>query len=109
MRAEVVADRRAHVVAPVGDLDLGSLSAVREQLAARPDGCEVVVLDLRGLAFCDTSGIRLVVETMREVREQGLGFAIVRGSYGVQRPFALARMEDRLPFFDDVREAVVAA
>src|SRR4051794_15883093 len=89
---------RAHVVAPRGELDLLSVVEVREALAERPDPCELVVLDLRDLTFCDTSGIRLVVETMQELRAAGVRFAILRGSEDVQRLFAIARMEDRLPF-----------
>lgn len=109
MGAEVpAATERVHVVAPVGELDLASVDALRARLAARPGACELVVLDLRGLSFCDTSGIRLAVETMQQTRALGLGFAIVRGPAAVQRPFALARMEDRLPFFDDLARALGA-
>src|SRR5688500_12771467 len=90
----------AHVVSPAGELDLYSLAGVRAALAARPDDCPVVVLDLGGLSFFDTSGLRLVLETMQELESRGMRFAIVRGSPDVQRLFALARMDDRLPFFD---------
>ncbi len=95
-------------MAPEGELDVSTAQAVREQLAARPWRCELVVLDLRGLTFCDTSGIRLVVETMQELQGLEVGFAILRGSKDVQRPFALARMEQRLPFADDLEHAVSA-
>jgi anti-sigma B factor antagonist len=99
---------RAHVVSPRGELDLLSVVDVRAALAARPDPCELVVLDLRDLTFFDTSGIRLVVETMQELRGAGVRFAILRGSEDVQRLFAIARMEDRLPFFDALDEAIAA-
>ena len=69
VRARAV--ERAHVVAPVGELDLFSVDEVRAALAARPEGCDVVVLDLRGLTFFDTSGMRLVVETLQELRRDG--------------------------------------
>ena len=78
-------------------------------LAERPDTCDRVVLDLRRLTFFDTSGMRLVVETLQELRAAGIRFAIVRGSPDVQRLFAIARMEDRLPFFDDLDAALAAA
>ena len=100
---------RAHVVAPCGELDLFTVAELREVLAERPDTCERVVLDLRGLTFFDTSGMRLVVETLQELRAAGIRFAIVRGSPEVQRLFAIARMEDRLPFFDDLDDALAAA
>src|SRR3712207_1680808 len=99
---------RAHVVSPTGDLDLHTIEEVRAALAGRAESCEVVVLDLRELTFCDTSGLRLVVETLQGLRPTGTRFALVRGCADVQRLFALARMDDRLPFFDDLDGALAA-
>src|SRR5918993_2245419 len=96
----------AHVVAPRGELDLFTVRELRAALAERPDPCDVVVLDLRNLTFFDTSGIRLIVETMQELRAAGIRFAILRGSPDVQRLFAIARMEDRLPLFDGLDDAI---
>jgi|SRR5829696_4183647 len=98
--------RGAHVVSPQGELDLFSIDGVRTALTARPADCTTVVLDLRELTFCDTSGVRLALETMQESRSRGLHFAILRGGPDVQRLFALARLEDRLPFSDALDEAL---
>lgn len=100
------ANARAHVVAPQGELDLYSVEEVRAALAGRPDACEVVVLDLRGLTFFDTSGIRLVVGTLQELTADGVRFALLRGGPEVQRLFTLTGLEDRLPFFDDLDGAL---
>jgi anti-anti-sigma factor len=96
----------AHVVAPSGELDLFTVEAVKAALARRPEPCEAVVLDLRGLTFFDTSGMRLVLETRQELDGTGIRFAILRGSADVQRLFALARLDERLPFFDDLERAL---
>ena len=98
----------AHVVAPRGELDLFTVDALGAALAARPDPCDAVVLDLRDLTFFDTSGMRLVVETFHELDGTGTRFAILRGSPDVQRLFALARLDERLPFFDDLDDALAA-
>jgi anti-sigma B factor antagonist len=105
-RAETLA--HAHVVAPRGELDLYSVEDVRAALAERPDECELVVLDLRKLTFFDTSGIRLVVETLQMLAADGVRFALLRGRPDVQRLFTLTGLEDRLPFFDDLDAAVAA-
>ena len=99
---------RAHVVAPRGELDLFTVDELETVLTERPERCDAVVLDLRGLTFFDTSGIRLVVETLHELAGTGTRFAIVRGNADVQRLFALARLDERLPFFDDLDGALAA-
>ena len=98
----------AYVVSPRGELDLYSVTGVRTALAARPGDCGTVVIDLRELTFFDTSGMRLVVETMQDLGARGVRFAILRGGPDVQRLFALARLDDRLPFFDALDEALAA-
>jgi anti-anti-sigma factor len=98
----------AYVVKPVGELDLGTVDELRATLAARPGECHRLVLDLGGLTFFDTSGMRLVVETLQEARRTGISLALVRGPEDVQRLFALAGMDERLPFFDDLSEALAA-
>ena len=97
---------RAWVVAPSGELDLSNADDVRARIVDRPEACDVLVLDLTGLTFLDTSGMRLAVETLQETQIAGVRFALVRGSEDVQRLFVLARLETRLPFFDDVRAAI---
>ena len=98
----------SYVVAPVGELDLGTVGTVERLIDQRPPGCERLVLDLSGLTFFDTSGIRLVIETMHTTRREGIPLALVRGSADVQRLFAVAHLEDRLPFFDDRTSALRA-
>ena len=96
----------AYVVAPFGELDLGTVDELQAMVAARPDTCPQLVLDLSGLTFFDTSGMRLVVETLQDAQRSGISLALVRGPEDVQRLFALAGMDDRLPFFDDLDEAL---
>jgi anti-sigma B factor antagonist len=106
VRAQAV--ERAHVVAPRGELDLFTAGEVQAALRARPVRCDVVVLDLRAVTFLDTSGMRLTVETLHELDGAGVRFAVLRGDPDVQRLFALTRLDDRLPFFDDLDAALAA-
>lgn len=99
---------RAHIVAPRGDLDLYTVEEARAAIAIRPDVCDTVVLDLRGLSFFDTSGMHLVVETAHALARAGVRFAIVRGAPQVQRLFTIARLDEQLPFFDDLDAALAA-
>jgi anti-anti-sigma factor len=96
------------VIAATGELDLSGaaiLEAELERLAAEPD-LATVVLDLRGLEFIDSSGLRLVVMADMRARETGRRFALIRGDDTVHRVFEITRMSERLEFVDapeDVR------
>ena len=94
------------VVAPTGELDLSGaavLQAELDRLATDPE-LGSVVLDLRGLEFMDSSGLRLVVLADMRAREAGRRFALVRGDETVHRVFEITRMSDRLQFVDDPEE-----
>jgi anti-sigma B factor antagonist len=85
-----------------GELDLAALPVLGpelERLAGAP-GFEAVVLDLRGLDFLDSSGLRLLVEADRALGDCDRGLVLVRGPQPVQRMFELTRMADRLDFVD---------
>ena len=81
------------------------LEAELERLAAEPE-LGAVVLDLRGLEFMDSSGLRLVVLADMRAREAGRRFALVTGPETVHRVFEITRMSERLDFLsgpEDVR------
>jgi anti-sigma B factor antagonist len=96
------------VIAATGELDLSGaalLEAELERLEAEPE-LGTVVLDLRGLEFMDSSGLRLVVLADMRAREAGRRFVLVRGPETVHRVFEITRMSERLDFVntpEDVR------
>ncbi|MBE2315564.1 STAS domain-containing protein [Solirubrobacter sp. CPCC 204708] len=86
------------VVAPVGEIDLGTVDAVEaeiEQGLAEPH--RELVLDLRAVSFLDSTGIRLVVEL---ARDHGPAFAVVRGTGEVDRVFGLVGLDGRVRMLD---------
>ena len=95
------------VVAPTGELDLSGAAILEDELdrlAAEPE-LATVVLDLRGLEFMDSSGLRLVVMADMRARETGRRFTLVRGGDTVHRVFEITRMSERLEFVDAPEEA----
>ena len=91
------------VVAATGELDLSGLPPLEAELDRLIDdpALATVVLDLRGLEFMDSSGLRLVILADRRAREGGTRFALVRGNETVHRVFEITRMAERLDFVDD--------
>jgi anti-anti-sigma factor len=60
------------------------------------------VLDLSGLSFLDSTGLRLVVTADQRARDEQRRLAVVRGSESVQRVFSITRLDEHLEMVDDV-------
>ena len=83
------------VVSPRGDIDIATAPAVREAMLAQVAGHRIV-LDLREVAFMDTSGLQLLVEGRRRALAEGGEFAIVDGPPPVQRVIEVAGLTGKL-------------
>lgn len=83
-----------------GELDAHTEPEADAALATASGAASHVVLDLRGLEFIDSSGLKLVLVWNRRLSERGVAFTIVRGAPQVQRPFASAGLDDLLAFVD---------
>ena len=92
----------ALIVSPHGEIDLATVDDVRRVIEREHDGSATLLVDLRGVEFLDTSGLRLVVEQNNRARDGGYTMQIVRGPAPVQRVFEIAGLEPKLPFTDDV-------
>jgi anti-anti-sigma factor len=86
-----------------GELDISSAPKVEDELArVEPDRPELIVLDLRNLAFMDSTGLRLLIAADTRARQQDRRLMIVKGPEPVQRVFRITRLEERLEIVDDV-------
>lgn len=77
---EVAEQAGALLVRPRGELDLAGAPEVEALLGPPLRDGRHVVLDLRGLEFLDSSGIRAIVQAHNEAQENGppARFSIVR-------------------------------
>ena len=91
------------IVSPTGELDLSGAAVLEAELERLTEDPELaaVVLDMRGLEFMDSSGLRLLVLADMRAREVGRRFSLIRGDETVHRVFEITRMSDRLDFVDD--------
>jgi anti-anti-sigma factor len=90
------------VIAPRGELDVAGTPQLEDAVDAACDGhgVEAIVIDLSGLEFMDSSGLRCVVQADQRVRSRGLRFALVPGGEAVQRVFEITRMTERLSWVE---------
>src|SRR4051794_38929933 len=93
---------RVAVVTLRGELDMHACADLEPELERLFDDAriEVIALDLRGLEFLDSSGLRTVVLARNRLDEEDRRLVLVRGSQTVQRVFEITRMTERLGFVD---------
>lgn len=94
------------VLSVSGELDLAS-SPMLDQELARLAAAEpaLLVLDLRGLAFMDSTGLSVLVRAHHHAEQAGRRLVLVRGGPQVQRLLNLTGLADRLPIVDSVEES----
>jgi anti-anti-sigma factor len=101
LRCEVARDGSVAWVRPFGELDIDSVHRVEAALdGLHEHGSADIVLDLRGLTFMDSTGLRLVIRWDRAARAGGFRFSVVPGGEVVQRVFRLTGMDDHLTVAD---------
>ncbi len=93
-------DGDTHVIELLGELDIAGAPSLEEEfLRVEATDAGVIICDLRGLDFIDSTGIRLLV--MAADRSAGSGrFTILRGPAQVHRVFEITDLVSRLPFAD---------
>jgi len=93
-----------------GELDIATTPAAEEKLRDQEnDGAEVIVLDLRGLTFIDSTGLRLLVAADSRAREAGHRLAIARGPEAVHRVLEITGLDGKLDLIGDPAELQAAS
>jgi anti-sigma B factor antagonist len=93
---------RTAVISLGGELDLAGAAELEHELASVDAGA--VVVDLRGLGFIDSSGLRALVVAALRAQGAGRRFARIPGAAQVMRVFDITRMRERLEFVADPGE-----
>lgn len=84
-----------------GELDISGARTLQQALVELyRDLPPVLALDLRGLAFIDSSGLRAILAADDAARCDGRGIILVEGSPDVQEVFKITLLEDRFQFIE---------
>ena len=82
-----------------GELDLASSVDVEQQLGAiEAAGPSRIVIDLGGLAFIDSTGLRTLIQADQRIRDAGSELVLRPGDDSIQRVFELTGAMDVLHF-----------
>lgn len=85
-----------------GELDLYSSPALDDALVAvEGEKWPLLFLDLRGLEFMDSAGLRLVMRTQARARQDGRRLVIIRGGETIERVFTLTGLHEELEIVDE--------
>jgi anti-sigma B factor antagonist len=82
-----------------GELDLAGAQQLETRLdEAEREGPARLIIDLRGLAFIDSTGLRLLLQADARARERGCELVLRPGEPSVQRVFEVTGALDVLHF-----------
>ena len=82
-----------------GALDIATTQAARTLRESQADA-QLVVLDLRELAFMDSAGVHTIVDASSRARRAGRRLLVLRGPANVDRLFALTGSVDQVEVSD---------
>lgn len=85
-----------------GELDIATVprleAAVNETLTAE---VRTLTLDLGGLCFVDSSGLRLLIVLDRRATDEGWALRLSRPAEHVMEVFRVSGVDENLPFVED--------
>lgn len=101
-RVEVAAGEFATLIAPSGELDAHTAAILVEHVnEVLATGCTQVVLDMAGLRFIDSSGLRVVISAHKRLAGIGGALLVRSPSDTARRLFEITGLAAYLTFEDD--------
>jgi anti-sigma B factor antagonist len=87
----------------VGELDMQAADRLDEELAGVQAASPARLwVDLSGLTFLDSSGLRVLLRTLKRAADSGGELVLVPGPPNVHHVFTLTKLVDRFRFDDGV-------
>jgi anti-sigma B factor antagonist len=82
-----------------GELDLSNTQTLDQEIRLAEASATTITLDLRGLEFIDSSGLKIILEAQQRALLTGR-LRIRKGPRRVQSVFRMTGTEESLPFED---------
>lgn len=98
------------VVEVAGDVDMSTTPELRDQLRQLVEsGPRVVVVDLTGVGFMDSSGLGVLVVAYKDLRERDGWLALAGVSRAVRTVLSITSVDRVIGIFDTVQDAEEAS
>jgi anti-sigma B factor antagonist len=97
LRIEVREESDRVVVKLAGELDMANAPLLQDAIeSAELVAAKTVVLDLQGLTFLDSTGLRIILAAREQCWRRGQEFAVTPGSQQVQRLLSVTGVGEHL-------------
>jgi anti-anti-sigma factor len=103
VRTDVGEAGQVHLVTCQGELDVTTGPQLRQELAGLPEGD--VIVDLSRLGFIDSTGISILLHTLRRLERTEHRLAVVCPAGAPRRVFELTGLEQTLRISEELGEA----
>ena len=98
------------VVTTPDEIDIGNASLLRAALAAAASaGVPVIVVDMSGTEFCDSTGLNVLVRALRQSAEDGGELRLVVGGSALRRILTVTGVSGMFRVYDTLGQALAAA
>lgn len=98
-----------HVVVGVhGDVDIASAADLREHLQREVERYALVVVDLAGVGFMDSTGLGVLVAAHNRAKASGRRLVVAEPQRLVRNALRLVQVDSVIDVYDSVAEALAA-
>jgi len=83
-----------------GEIDIATAAVIEDELRRAEESEELIVLDLGGISFMDSTGLRIVIAGDQRMRERGGSLQLTRVPTRVSELFNLVGIADYLTIIE---------
>jgi anti-anti-sigma factor len=83
-----------------GELDVACTDRLMERLDALARASRSVVVDLRGLTFMDSTGLKILWAATQSASNDGWSLSLIQGPEPIRSVFEMSGLAARLPFVE---------
>jgi anti-sigma B factor antagonist len=94
------------VVSANGEIDLATAPGLREALVFAAGYSDRIIVDLTGVTFLDSSGVRVLLEAQARSSRRGGSLSLVGPVPAVQRVLTITGLDQRFPIQPTMQDAL---